>query len=482
MKKGAAVSWMSCCTGYWVNEMKHKKDTGQESLLSTVAPSKAIVSLAIPATLALLAKAVYNIVDTAYIGMLEDDNALAAVGVTLPLLLIMVSIENIFAAGAAVLAGRQLGADDKEGANRTVTTIIAFSMLIGIALCVLGILFIEPLMRTFGASDAVLPQAKQYAFWMFIAALFNLPAQSMNCAARAESSVKISSIAVITGAALNVLLDPVFMFSWGLNLGVGGASLATTISQCVTFLILTGFYLSGRSIIKIKPCYFKLTGKFLWSVIAIDIPTAVIQICLAVATSLTNIAAKPLPDSDLIIAAYGVVQRLILIGCYVIMGFMQGYQPVASYAFGARNEKRFHDLVRFALKGALLLTVLVAAVYILLSKPLILLFNRNPVVVEFGKWLLISQVALYPAFGLCYMMTITFQTIGSAKMGLFLSLIRQGLFYVPFILTLPGLLGVTGIYLSQPAADVLTILVCVLLIRPMKRMASANMADMGHGA
>lgn len=118
--------------------------------------------------------------DTAYIGMLEDDNALAAVGVTLPLLLIMVSIENIFAAGAAVLAGRQLGADDKEGANRTVTTIIAFSMLIGIALCVLGILFIEPLMRTFGASDAVLPQAKQYAFWMFIAALFNLPAQSMN--------------------------------------------------------------------------------------------------------------------------------------------------------------------------------------------------------------------------------------------------------------------------------------------------------------
>ncbi len=138
--------------------------------------------------------------------------------------------------------------------------------------------------------------------------------------------------------------------------------------------------------------------------------------------------------------------------------------------------------MRFALKGALLLTVLVAAVYILLSKPLILLFNRNPVVVEFGKWLLISQVALYPAFGLCYMMTITFQTIGSTKMGLFLSLIRQGLFYVPFILTLPGLLGVTGIYLSQPAADVLTILVCVLLIRSMKRMASANMADMGHGA
>ena len=455
--------------------MQTHKTAEKESLLSTVQPSKAIVRLAIPATLALLAKAVYNIVDTAYIGMLHDDNALAAVGVTLPLLLIMVSIENIFAAGAAVLAGRQLGAGDKDGASRTVTTIVGFSMLIGVALCILGIVFIEPLMRAFGASDAVLPQAKDYAFWMFIAALFNLPAQSLNCAARAESSVKISSVAVITGAALNVLLDPVFMFSWGLNLGVEGASLATTISQCVTFLILMWFYLSGRSIIKVKPSSFKLSGSFLWSVVAIGIPTAVIQICLAVATSLTNIAAKPLPDSDLIIAAYGVVQRLILIGCYVVMGFMQGYQPVASYAFGAKNEERFHDSVRFALKGALLLTVLVAAVYILLSRPLISLFNRNPLVVEFGKWLLTSQVALYPAFGLCYMMTITFQTIGSSKMGLFLSLIRQGLFYVPFILTLPKLLGITGIYFSQPAADILTILVCIFLIKPMKRMASANM-------
>ena len=456
--------------------MQNNTKTSKESLLSTVKPSKAIINLAVPATLALLAKAVYNIVDTAYIGMLDSDIALAAVGVTLPLLLIMVSIENIFAAGASVLAGRQLGAGEKEKASQTVTTIIGFSIFVGITLCVLGILFIEPLLRSFGASDAVLPQAKDYAFWMFIAALFNLPAQSMNCAARAESSVKISSIAVITGAALNVLLDPVFMFSWGFNMGVEGASLATTISQCVTFLILMWFYLSGRSIIKIKLRYFKLSGRFLWDVTAIGIPTAVIQICLAVATSLTNIAAKPLPDSDLIIAAYGVVQRLILIGCYVIMGFMQGYQPVASYAFGAKNEERFHESVRFALKGALLLTVLVAATYILLSKPLILLFNRNTMVVEFGKWLLISQVALYPAFGLCYMMTITFQTIGSSKMGLFLSLIRQGLFYVPFILILPKLLGVTGIYLSQPAADVLTILVCLFLVKPMKRIASENMA------
>ena len=310
---------------------------------------------------------------------------------------------------------------------------------------------------------------------MFVAALANLPAQSMNCAARAESSVRISSIAVITGAALNILLDPVFMFDWGLNMGVAGASLATTISQFITFFILTWFYASGRSVIKIRVKAFRPSWDLIKTVTLIGIPTAVIQICLSAASSLTNIAAASLPQSDEIIAAYGVVQRLVLIGCYVVMGFMQGYQPVASYAFGAKNEDRFHQSVRFALKGSLLLTVLVAAGYILLSRPLILLFNRNPVIVDYGRRLLISQMALYPAFGLCYMMTITYQTIGASRYGLFLSLIRQGLFYVPFILTLPKFLGVTGIYFSQPAADILTILVCVLSVRSMKRIASKNM-------
>ncbi|MDL2318345.1 MATE family efflux transporter [Eubacteriales bacterium OttesenSCG-928-A19] len=443
----------------------------REQLLSSVKPSTSIVRLAIPATIALLAKAVYNIVDTAYIGMLHSETALAAVGVTLPLLLIFVSIENIFAAGAAVLAGRQLGSSDKDGASTTVSTIIGVSAIIGVALCVLGIVFMEPLLRAFGAFNTVMPLAKEYALWMFIAAIANLPAQSLNCAARAESSVKITTIAVITGAVLNIILDPLFMFDWGLGLGVAGASIATAISQAITAIILLWYYLSGRSILKLKVGFIRPTARLFKVVMGIGIPSAVIQICLAVATSLTNVAAASLPESDLIIAAYGVVQRLVLIGCYVIMGFMQGYQPVASYAYGAKNQQRLDESISFARQGSLLLSVLVAVLYIALSRPLIMLFNRNPAVVEYGSRLLISQVALYPAFGLCYMMTITFQTIGASRFGLFLSVIRQGLFYVLFILILPGLMGVNGIYLAQPLADVLTLAVCLLSSRAMKQRA-----------
>ena len=450
--------------------MKENKQS-QSFLLSSEKPSKAIVKLAVPATLALLAKAVYNIVDTAYIGMLGSDTALAAVGVTLPLLLIMVSVENIFAAGAAVLAGRQLGAGDRDGANRTVSTVVGLSLVIGVLLCVFGILFMDPLLKAFGASGTVLPQAREYAVWMFAAALANLPAQSLNCAARAESSVKISSIAVITGAVLNVALDPLFMFDWGLGMGVAGASLATTVSQLITFFILVWYYWSGRSVIKVKARYIKADSRLVKTVVVIGIPTAVIQICLAAAASMTNIAAKSLADGDLIIAAYGVVQRLVLIGCYVVLGFMQGYQPVASFAFGGKHTDRLKESARFAARASLVITVLVALAYILLSRPLIMLFNRNPAVIDYGAKLLVSQVLLYPAFGLCYMMTITFQTIGASKYGLFLSVLRQGVLYIPFIMVLPGLLGVLGIYLAQPVADLLTIAVCCCSVKPMKRIA-----------
>lgn len=451
----------------------------ENSVLGTMDPARAIIKLALPATLALLAKAVYNIVDTAYIGMLHDETALAAVGVTLPLLLIFVSIENIFAAGAAVLAGRQLGSGDKDGANTTISTIVSASLIIGVLLCVGGIVFMEPLLRMFGASEAVLPQAKEYALWMFVAAIANIPAQSLNCAARAESSVKVSSVAVIVGAALNVVLDPIFMFQWGFGLGVAGASIATTISQFVTAGILFWFYFSGRSVIKLKMSAIKPTGKLFGTVMSIGIPTAVVQICLAASTSFTNMAAAGLPESDLIIAAYGVVQRLVLVGHYVVLGFMQGYQPIAAYSFGAGNKERFGQAERFAFKSTVVLTLLVSVTYILLAQPLIMLFNQNPAVVEYGTKLLISQVALYPAFGICYLMTVIFQSIGAAGYGVFLSTLRQGILYVPFILILPRLFGINGIYLTQPIADVLTLAVTLFSYPMMKRVCEKSIGERG---
>lgn len=174
----------------------------------------------------------------------------------------------------------------------------------------------------------------------------------------------------------------------------------------------------SKAILKLTS--IKPTLNLFKTVMDIGIPTAVVQICLAASTSLTNMAA---------------------------------------YSFGAKNEGHFNESERFALKSTILLTILVSLTYILLSKPLISLFNQNPTVIEYGSKLLISQVAIYPAFGICYLMTIIFQSIGASKYGVFLSTLRQGLLYIPFILILPHFFGILGIYLSQPLADVLTLAV-----------------------
>lgn len=180
-------------------------------------------------------------------------------------------------------------------------------------------------------------------------------------------------------------------------------------------------------------------------------------------------------NSDIALTAVGVTVPLLLIMVSIENIFAAGAAVLAGRQLGQQDHEAASRTVTTIIGLSVMLGVLVAAAYIALSKPLILLFNRNPVIIGYGAKLLISQVALYPAFGLCYMMTITFQTIGASRYGLFLSAIRQGLFYIPFILTLPKLLGVTGIYFSQPAADILTILVCVCSIRAMKRIATERM-------
>ena len=438
---------------------------------------KKLLFFALPILLGNIFQQMYNTADALIVGRFLDEAAVTSSG---SLIFMMVGFFNGIAMGAGVVIAKYFGAKDERGVSLAVHTDVAFGLVAGVVLTVLGVAFTPTILRWMKTPENVLPNSIIYFRIYFCGAIFVVMYNIFVGILQAVGDSKHPLFYLICSSLLNVVLD--LLFVGGFHWGVWSAALATTISQFVTFFILAWFYLSGRSVIKLRLRSFHPSWKLIKTVTVIGIPTAVIQICLSVASSLTNIAAAPLPDADNIIAAYGVVQRLVLIGCYVVMGFMQGYQPVASFAFGARDEDRFHQSVRFALKASLLLTVLVAVVYILLSRPLILLFNQNPVIVDYGRWLLVSQVALYPAFGLCYMMTITYQTIGASGYGLFLSTIRQGLFYVPFILTLPKLFGVTGIYFSQPAADILTILVCMLSIGSMKRISSASMRGTPKGA
>lgn len=435
----------------------------REALLSEINPSVAITKLAIPAIIALLVKAFYNIVDTFYIGMLNSDISLAAVGVTLPIILISSSIENVFASGCSVLVGRSLGKKNKKKASEILSTTLFVSTLIAIVFSFMGIIFIDEILRLFGATDLIMKESKDYAFFMFISVIANLPSECLNASLRAESSVKITTIAVTVGAVLNIVLDPIFMFSFGLNLGVMGASIATTISQFVTLFILLYYYYFKKSIVHIGTKYIKFTKGLFKKIILIGIPTALMQISVAIATSLTNISISKLENAEQIIASYGIVQRLIVLGLFTILGFMQGYQPVISYSYGSKDKKRFKNSFSFAYKGTIFLSICISLFFIIFSKFLIGIFNGSENIIEYGSKILISQSIFYISFGLSYMITVTLQVLEKPKSGMLLSVVRQGIFYPVIILNLPRIFGIRGLYMSQPLADILTFLVLIYI-------------------
>lgn len=437
----------------------------KEVILSQEDPKSAIVKLAIPAIIALLIKAFYNIVDTFYIGKLNDEIALAAVGVTLPIILISSSVENVFASGCSVMVGKYLGKKRPEKSSEVLSSIFLVSIVIGIIFSVSGIFFMDKILRTFGATELILDKARQYAVFMFLSILVNVPSETLSFSLRAESSVKITTIAVTIGSILNIILDPIFMFPFGLNLGIKGAALATSLSQTISFLILLGYYLSKRSMVELNLKNTNINLNLLKNIIKIGLPTAIMQITMAIGTSFTNISISKLEDSHYILAALGVVQRLIVIGLFIILGFMQGYQPVIAYAKGAKNRKRFRESFEFAKKSTIIISLGISLFFILFSRVLISAFNKNEIIVNYGSKILISQVLFYFVFGISYMLTVTLQVINMSKFGMIISCIRQGLVYPLIILNFPRLFGVKGLYMSQPITDLIALVILIYIIK-----------------
>lgn len=433
--------------------------TSKEQLLSSAPVTPSIVKMAIPAILAMLVTALYNFVDTAYIGMLHDTKALTAVGIAFPIFMLIMAFGQLLGVGAATTIGRQLGAGNKEGANATATTVIATSFVFGVLFTGIGLCFMGPLFRAFGASEEVLPLTIEYGKYMFFAAFFEIPNQSFNSIARAETSTKTAAISLVIGAVSNIILDPIFMFTF--NMGIGGAAFATALSQFISFLFIAGYFITGRSIVRFRPAYFKPSGKLYQEVFRSGTPVFISQILISVAVAATNLMIAKLPMGDNILAAYGVVLKVIVIGQYILFGYMQGYQPIASYAYGAKNKQRFYQAFFSTLKICIGISVVITLIYIFSGKALIRLFNQDPFIIESGEKLIISQVILFVSLGFSVLMTTLFQAIGQGTLGILVSSLRQGIAYIPLLLLFGSLWGFTGILLAQPVADVITMLVSI---------------------
>ena len=434
--------------------------------------SRVIPRLAIPTIISMLITAIYNMADTFFVSQIGT-SASGAVGVIFSAMAIIQAVSFMMGMGTGTNVSQALGAGDEERARRyaAVGFFTAFGM--GVVIAILGLANIDPLVRFLGATETIAPYAKDYATYIFYAAPFMMCSFVMNNLLRFEGLAMYGMIGISTGGILNMVLDPIFIFGFGL--GTSGAAIATAISQFVSFSILLFMCNTKPDAITIDPRNFKPTAKMYGKIIYIGFPSLGRQGIASISTILLNTAAGVYGDAA--IAAMSIVTRFIMFINSSIIGFGQGFQPVCGFSYGAGKYSRVREAFKFCVKVSTVLLIVLAGASILLSQQIVTVFRRDDAeVIRIGTTALRLQLSTLPLWGFIVMSNMLTQSIGFGGRATLLSIARQGIFLIPALLTLPGALGLIGIQIAQPLSDVCTLVLTIVIMHNVLKQLK-NMPD-----
>lgn len=435
------------------------RDNAQYVRMIQMPVGSLIVSLAVPTIISMLVTAVYNLGDTYFVSKLGT-SASGAVGIVFSLMAIIQAVGFTIGMGSGAQISRLLGAQKPEEANRVAASGLLSAVTFGTVLSVFGLLFIDGLMRLLGATETILPYARDYAGYILYAAPVMASSFLLNNILRAEGKARFAMVGLTTGGLLNLLLDPLLIFGFGM--GIAGAAIATAISQCVSFCILLSWFLRGKTIVRLgRSGISKRPGTYL-NILKNGLPSFCRQALAAAATIALNVSAAVYGDAA--VAAMSIVGRLFMFVFAVNLGIGQGYMPVAGYNYGAGRYDRVKAAFCFTLKVTAALMTAAALAGFTAAPALIRLFIRNDAeVVRTGVGALRAMCLAMPLVPLGEVCNMTFQSIGMSWTATVLSLARQGIFFLPLILVLPRVIGITGVQITQPLADGLTFLTCLPL-------------------
>lgn len=423
-----------------------------------------LTEMSVPAIIGMLVSAVYNIVDTIFVGRLGTE-AIGAVTVAFPLFMIISAIGLAFGIGSASFISRLLGEDNHKKAGEVAVTSVITTFVLGVIMAAAGLYFLRPMLRLFGATESIMPYAYNYTALIIMGSIFTMSNMNMNNMVRAEGSAKMSMIALSTGALLNIILDPILIFYF--NLGIDGAAAATVFSQAVSTALLLYFYKSGSSVVRLKLRSFRPSLSIYTEIFKIGLPTLVRQLLSSAAmTVLNNYAAG---FNDVAVASVGIINRVFSFGFFVVAGFTQGFQPVAGFSYGAKNFKRLKESIKVTFKRTSFFGFLLAFVFYFFSREVIMVFSSDPAVIETAGFGLKVYSLIMPLIGFSLTTNTLFQAIGHGRPALILSLSRQGLFFIPALMILSNLFGLQGIFMAQTTADFLTFILTVILFFKVKR-------------
>lgn len=417
-----------------------------------------IGELAVPTIISMLVTSFYNMADTFFVGKINT-SATAAVGIVFPLMAMIQAFGFFCGHGSGNYISCQLGAHNFEDASKMSATGFVSAFVLGLGILVVGFLFTDPLLRIMGSTETILPYARSYMRIILIGAPYMTASLVLNNQLRFQGSAFCSMIGITTGAVLNIVLDPLFIFV--LDMGVAGAALATIISQFVSFcLLITGTFRGGNLRLNLRD--FSPSLKYYQNIVKGGAPSLFRQGLGSFATVCLNLMAGPYGDAA--IAAMSIVTRISQFAASVVIGFGQGFQPVCGFNYGAKLFKRVQEGFWFCVKFCTSVLLVAAVCGWIFSPNLIGIFLKtDPLVIEYGSQALRLQALTFPLVGWITIANMMLQTIGKTVKASLLAMSRQFLFFVPVILTLPGFLGILGVQLSQPIADFCSFLLAVPL-------------------
>lgn len=421
---------------------------------------KALFRLSYPAAVGLLSGAVYNIVDTLFIGLLNDTAAIGAATVVFPIFMMIASIGLGFGIGAASSISRLLGAKREEDANHVGSTAFFTAIAAALVFSVFGIVFLEPILIFFGATESILEAARVYGSIIIGGSIFQMLNMCMNNIIRSEGAAPYSARALIIGSALNILFDPFFMFV--LDMGIRGAAVSTVLAQAVSFLYLLRFFRRRMGIVRLHLRFVRFNVWIYGELLKIGVPTFIRQSLVSLSMALINQAARPFGDEA--IAGVGITIRLMSLVFMVSFGIGQGMQPLAGYNYGARQFERVYESFRLAAAAAAVYSTAVALLFFLGAEQILYAFSRDPAVIAVGSRAMRFSCITIWFMGYQTVASYFFQALGKGRETAFLAMSRQGIFLVPVILVLPGIMGLDGVFISQPIADFLTMIVTIVLL------------------
>ena len=423
-----------------------------------------VVQLAIPTIISMLITSFYSMTDTIFVSRLGTTSS-AAVGVVYSIMSLIQAIGITLGQGSANTVARLLGEKKRVEADQVFSTAFATSMGLGLLFGVVGLAFTHNFVRFLGATPTIEEEAVRYASIILIGSPWMTVCYTMNNNLRSEGKAYLGMLGMSGGALLNVALDPILIFTFGM--GIRGAALATVISQFFSFVVLFSHFVQKRSNLSLSLSHIRLKWWIYRNILSVGSPSLIRTLLHTVSTICLNVFSAPFGDGA--IAALSITTRVMQLLNSALIGFGQGLQPVAGFSWGAKRYERLKEAFLFCVKRGVLVFSGIGVVCFIWAREIMLLFLSDSQVVAIGTTAIRLQCLLMPLSAFNTLSGMVFQSTGHGTASSVLALARQGIFFVPVVAVLPSLVGIWGVQLAQPIADVATFILSLWYILPFMR-------------